>query len=260
MTRAVNVKIKPDEELYETVVLPNQKIRKLAPLILTLLTGYRDDPYIRRYADGELAGLDDDVQSELLRQVKEAQDELNALNYINENLNTASKAGVGYFAERFYEARSGAQGAAPSEDDSLTTRVSRLEELFSALMERLDNPSAAPVANVTQDHADSSFIFSPPVESDFDPSSLNLSSEVFPDDSEVIEAEVIEDVEDDSPTVIPIEEDSWDLSVQDEGIAEGTPSAPEPTPSSPTGTLPSTTDTLPDTSLANALIDSIGGL
>lgn len=246
MTRAVNVKIKPDEELYETVVFPNQKIRKLAPLILTLLTGYRDDPYIRRYADGELAGLDDDVQSELLRQVKEAQDELNALNYINENLNTASKAGVGYFADRFYEARSGAQGAVPSEDDSLTTRVSRLEEMFSSLMERLDCPTAAPVTNVTQDHADSSFIFSPPVESDFDPSGLNLSSEVFPDDSEVIEAEVIEEVEDDSPTVIPIEEDSWDLSVQDEGIAESPEDATESTPL--------------DTSLANSLIDSIGGL
>lgn len=242
MTRAVNVKIKPDEELYETVVLPNQKIRKLAPLILTLLTGYRDDPYIRRYADGELAGLDDDVQSELLRQVKEAQDELNALNYINENLNTASKAGVGYFAERFYEARSGAQGAVPSEDDSLTTRVSRLEEMFSSLMERLGNPSAAP----SPAQPDSSFIFSPPVESDFDLSSLNLSSEVFPDDSEVIEAEVIEEVEDDSSTVIPIEEDSWDLSVQDEGITEVPEDATESTPL--------------DTSLANALIDSIGGL
>ena len=249
MTRAVNVKIKPDGELYETVVLPNQKIRKLAPLILTLLTGYRDDPYIRRYADGELAGLDDDVQSELLRQVKEAQDELNALNYINENLNTASKAGVGYFAERFYEARSGAQGAVPSEDDSLTTRVSRLEEMFSSLMERLDNPSAAP----SPAQPDSSFIFSPPVESDFDPSSLNLSSEVFPEDSEVIEAEVIEDVEADSPTVIPVEEDSWDMLVQDEGIAEAPEVDPEPTTSSPT-------DTLPDTSLANGLIDSIGGL
>lgn len=249
MTRAVNVKIKPDEELYETVVLPNQKIRKLAPLILTLLTGYRDDPYIRRYADGELAGLDDDVQSELLRQVKEAQDELNALNYINENLNTASKAGVGYFAERFYEARSGAQGVAPSEDDSrtglgtsLADRVLRLEEMFSSLMERLDNPSAAP----SPAQPDSSFIFSPPVESDFDPSSLDLSSEVFPDDSEVVEAEVIEDVEDDSLTVIPIEEDSWDVLVQDEGIAEAPEGDSEPTPL--------------DTSLANALIDSIGGL
>ena len=249
MTRAVNVKIKPDEELYESVGLPNQKIRKLAPLILTLLTGYRDDPYIRRYADGELAGLDDDVQSELLRQVKAAQDELNALNYINENLNTASKAGVGYFAERFYEARSGDQGAVPSEDDSLTTRVSRLEEMFSSLMERLDNPSVAP----SPAQSDSSFIFSPPVESDFDPSSLNLSSEVFPDDSDVIEAEVIEDVEEDSPTVIPIEEDSWDLSVQDEGIAEAPEDDSEPT-------LPSPTDTPLDTSLANSLIDSIGGL
>lgn len=259
MTRAVNVKIKPDEELYETVVLPNQKLRKLAPLILTLLTGYRDDPYIRRYADGELAGLDDDVQSELLRQVKEAQDELNALNYINENLNTASKAGVGYFAERFYEAHSGAQSAEPSSDGSLTgsgtsltDRVLRLEEMFSSLMERLDNPSGAPVTANPQapanpsSPADSSFIFSPPVESDFDSSSLNLSSEVFPDDSEVIEAEVIEEVEEDSPTVTPIVEDSWDLLAPDEGIVEDTPSDPESTP--------------PDTSFANALLDSIGGL
>lgn len=224
MNRAVNVKIKPDEELYETVVLPNQKLRKLAPLIITLLTGYRDDPYVRRYADGELAGLDDEVQSELLRQVKEAQDELNALNYINENLQNASKAGVGYFAERFYEAREDTQPT----DMSLTDRVLRLEEMFSSLMERLDNQTGVPASTLDP------YIFSPSVESENFPSSLNLSSEVLPEDDTVIDAEVVEET--------PATEDSWDdlvVTEQAEDVVE---------------------DSAPDTSLANALLDSIGGL
>lgn len=238
MNRAVNVKIKPDEELYETVVLPNQKLRKLAPLILTLLTGYRDDPYVRRYADGELAGLDDAVQSELLRQVKEAQDELNALNYINENLQTASKAGVGYFAERFYEAREAQDNGAQIADNTqpmgltLTDRVLRLEEMFSSLMERLDNTSGTPVPQSDP------YIFSPPVESENSSSSLNLPPEVLPEDDNVIEAEVIEE----TPATEDVYVDSWDdlvVTEQNEGIDE---------------------DSAPDTSLANALLDSIGGL
>lgn len=76
---AVNVKLRVSPELRETVIIPNQKVRRLSGLIVQLLEGYRDNPYIRQWVDGARTGEDDTIQAQLLQELEDAEKRLNAL-------------------------------------------------------------------------------------------------------------------------------------------------------------------------------------
>lgn len=57
--RLVNIKVRVDEELYTTTVVPNQQVRRLGGLVRDLLQAYSDNPTVRRIIDNRRDGLPD---------------------------------------------------------------------------------------------------------------------------------------------------------------------------------------------------------
>lgn len=152
--KSVNVKLQAPQDLLDTVIYPNQKARRLAPLILQLLEGYRDNAYIRQYVDGEITGVQSDLQQSLLDQLEEAENRLNAINYLNEVSGARAASSLEYFQSRLdaptpSPAVSSPTFSSPEDLSSISQRISAIETTLAQLAQTMESIKGTTTTQLT---------------------------------------------------------------------------------------------------------------
>ena len=77
--RSVSIMATVPDDLYDAVVEPFKKKRKLNKLIVSLLTGYLENDYINAYAEGKLDNLQKDQMRSLEESIKQMKGSLSSL-------------------------------------------------------------------------------------------------------------------------------------------------------------------------------------
>ena len=136
--RTLVVKGLPDD-IYDDVIRPFAQQRQASPLVITLLTVYRDNEEVRRIIDVMLGYEEDFERAQLQTALDEAQQENERLQFMLDSLTMRTQQGMSYF-EQVAPAQPQVVVQAPPAQPEQSDRIDKLESLIQDLLRTQQKP------------------------------------------------------------------------------------------------------------------------
>ena len=127
------------EDIYDDVIRPFAQQRQASPLVITLLTAYRDNEEVRRIIDVMLGYEEDFERAQLQTALDEAQQENERLQFMLDSLTMRTQQGMSYF-EQVAPAQPQVVVQAPPAQPEQSDRIDKLESLIQDLLRTQQKP------------------------------------------------------------------------------------------------------------------------
>lgn len=121
------------QDIYDDVIRPFAQQRQASPLVITLLTAYRDNEEVRRIIDVMLGYEEDFERAQLQTALDEAQQENERLQFMLDSLTMRTQQGMRYF-EQIAPAQPQVVVQAPPAQPEQNDRIDKLESLIQDLL------------------------------------------------------------------------------------------------------------------------------
>lgn len=121
------------QDIYDDVIRPFTQQRQASPLVITLLTAYRDNEEVRRIIDVMLGYEEDFERAQLQTALDEAQQENERLQFMLDSLTMRTQQGMRYF-EQIAPAQPQVVVQAPPAQPEQSDRIDKLESLIQDLL------------------------------------------------------------------------------------------------------------------------------
>ena len=127
------------QDIYDDVIRPFAQQRQASPLVITLLTAYRDNEEVRRIIDVMLGYEEDFERAQLQTALDEAQQENERLQFMLDSLTMRTQQGMSYF-EQVAPAQPQVIVQAPPAQPEQSNRIDKLESLIQDLLRTQQKP------------------------------------------------------------------------------------------------------------------------
>lgn len=127
------------QDIYDDVIRPFAQQRQASPLVITLLTAYRDNEEVRRIIDVMLGYEEDFERAQLQTALDEAQQENERLQFMLDSLTMRTQQGMSYF-EQVAPAQPQVIVQAPPAQPEQNDRIDKLESLIQDLLRTQQKP------------------------------------------------------------------------------------------------------------------------
>lgn len=127
------------QDIYDDVIRPFAQQRQASPLVITLLTAYRDNEEVRRIIDVMLGYEEDFERAQLQTALDEAQQENERLQFMLDSLTMRTQQGMSYF-EQVAPAQPQVVVQAPPAQPEQSDRIDKLESLIQDLLRTQQKP------------------------------------------------------------------------------------------------------------------------
>lgn len=127
------------EDIYDDVIRPFAQQRQASPLVITLLTAYRDNEEVRRIIDVMLGYEEDFERAQLQTALDEAQRENDRLQFMLDSLTLRTQQGMSYF-EQVAPVQPQVVVQAPQAQPEQNDRMDELESLVRELLRTQQKP------------------------------------------------------------------------------------------------------------------------
>lgn len=128
------------QDIYDDVIHPFAQQRQASPLVITLLTAYRDNEEVRRIINVMLGYEEDFERAQLQTALDEAQQENERLQFMLDSLTMRTQQGMSYF-EQVAPAQPQVVVQAPQPQPEQSDRIDKLESLVQDLLRTQQKPS-----------------------------------------------------------------------------------------------------------------------
>ncbi len=128
------------QDIYDDVIRPFAQQRQASPLVITLLTAYRDNDEVRRVVNMMLGYEEDFERAQLQTALDEAQQENERLQFMLDSLTIRTQQGLSYF-EQVAPAQPQVVVQAPQPQPEQSDRIDKLESLIQDLLRTQQKPS-----------------------------------------------------------------------------------------------------------------------
>lgn len=128
------------QDIYDDVIHPFAQQRQASPLVITLLTAYRDNDEVRRVVNMMLGYEEDFERAQLQTALDEAQQENERLQFMLDSLTMRTQQGLSYF-EQVAPAQPQVVVQAPQPQPEQSDRIDKLESLVQDLLRTQQKPS-----------------------------------------------------------------------------------------------------------------------
>ena len=128
------------QDIYDDVIHPFAQQRQASPLVITLLTAYRDNDEVRRVVNMMLGYEEDFERAQLQTALDEAQQENERLQFMLDSLTIRTQQGLSYF-EQVAPAQPQVVVQAPQPQSEQSDRIDKLESLVQDLLRTQQKPS-----------------------------------------------------------------------------------------------------------------------
>lgn len=149
------------QDIYDDVIRPFAQQRQASPLVITLLTAYRDNEEVRRIIDVMIGYEEDFERAQLQTALDEAQQENERLQFMLDSLTMRTQQGMRYF-EQVAPAQPQVIVQAPPAQPEQNDRIDKLESLIQDLLRTQQKPQEPPQVQVETSGSDdtSPWVFS----------------------------------------------------------------------------------------------------
>ena len=127
------------QDIYDDVIRPFAQQRQASPLVITLLTAYRDNEEVRRIIDVMLGYEEDFERAQLQTALDEAQQENERLQFMLDSLTMRTQRGMSYF-EQVAPVQPQVVVQAPPAQPEQDDRIEKLESLVQDLLRTQQKP------------------------------------------------------------------------------------------------------------------------
>lgn len=127
------------QDIYDDVIRPFAQQRQASPLVITLLTAYRDNEEVRRIIDVMLGYEEDFERAQLQTALDEAQQENERLQFMLDSLTMRTQQGTSYF-EQVAPVQPQVVVQAPQVEPKKDDRMDELESLVRELLRTQQKP------------------------------------------------------------------------------------------------------------------------
>ena len=127
------------QDIYDDLIRPFAQQRQASPLVITLLTAYRDNEEVRRIIDVMLGYEEDFERAQLQTALDEAQQENERLQFMLDSLTMRTQQGMRYF-EQVAPAQPQVIVQAPPAQPEQNDRIDKLESLIQDLLRTQQKP------------------------------------------------------------------------------------------------------------------------
>lgn len=127
------------QDIYDDVIRPFAQQRQASPLVITLLTAYRDNEEVRRIIDVMLGYEEDFERAQLQTALDEAQQENERLQFMLDSLTMRTQQGMRYF-EQVAPVQPQVVVQAPQVEPKKDDRMDELESLVRELLRTQQKP------------------------------------------------------------------------------------------------------------------------
>lgn len=127
------------QDIYDDVIRPFAQQRQASPLVITLLTAYRDSEEVRRIIDVMLGYEEDFERAQLQTALDEAQQENERLQFMLDSLTMRTQQGMRYF-EQVAPVQPQVVVQAPPAQPEQDDRIEKLESLVQDLLRTQQKP------------------------------------------------------------------------------------------------------------------------
>lgn len=127
------------QDIYDDVIRPFAQQRQASPLVITLLTAYRDNEEVRRIVNVMLGYEEDFERAQLQTALDEAQQENEHLQFMLDSLTMRTQQGMSYF-EKVAPVQPQVVVQAPQAQPEQNDRIDKLESLIQSLLETQQKP------------------------------------------------------------------------------------------------------------------------
>ena len=127
------------QDIYDDVIRPFAQQRQASPLVITLLTAYRDNEEVRRIIDVMLGYEEDFERAQLQTALDEAQQENERLQFMLDSLTMRTQQGMSYF-EQVAPVQPQVVVQAPQVEPKKDDRMDELESLVRDLLRTQQKP------------------------------------------------------------------------------------------------------------------------
>ena len=127
------------QDIYDDVIRPFAQQRQASPLVITLLTAYRDNEEVRRIIDVMLGYEEDFERAQLQTALDEAQQENERLQFMLDSLTMRTQQGMSYF-EQVAPVQPQVVVQAPPAQPEQNDRIDKLESLIQDLLRTQQKP------------------------------------------------------------------------------------------------------------------------
>lgn len=127
------------EDIYDDVIRPFAQQRQASPLVITLLTAYRDNEEVRRIVNVMLGYEEDFERAQLQTALDEAQQENERLQFMLDSLTMRTQQGMNYF-EQVAPVQPQVVVQAPQVEPKKDDRMDELESLVRELLRTQQKP------------------------------------------------------------------------------------------------------------------------
>lgn len=127
------------EDIYDDVIRPFAQQRQASPLVITLLTAYRDNEEVRRIVNVMLGYEEDFERAQLQTALDEAQQENERLQFMLDSLTMRTQQGMSYF-EQVAPVQPQVVVQAPQAEPKKDDRMDELESLVRELLRTQQKP------------------------------------------------------------------------------------------------------------------------
>lgn len=125
------------QDIYDDVIHPFAQQRQASPLVITLLTAYRDNDEVRRIVNVMLGYEEDFERAQLQTALDEAQQENERLQFMLDSLTIRTQQGMSYFDQA---ARAQPQVVVQAPQPEQSDRIDKLESLVQDLLRTQQKP------------------------------------------------------------------------------------------------------------------------
>ena len=127
------------QDIYDDVIRPFAQQRQASPLVITLLTAYRDNEEVRRIVNVMLGYEEDFERAQLQTALDEAQQENERLQFMLDSLTMRTQQGMSYF-EQVAPVQPQVVVQAPQVEPKKDDRMDELESLVRELLRTQQKP------------------------------------------------------------------------------------------------------------------------
>ena len=127
------------QDIYDDVIRPFAQQRQASPLVITLLTAYRDNEEVRRIVNVMLGYEEDFERAQLQTALDEAQQENERLQFMLDSLTMRTQQGMNYF-EQVAPVQPQVVVQAPQPQPEQSDRIDKLESLVQDLLRTQQKP------------------------------------------------------------------------------------------------------------------------
>lgn len=127
------------QDIYDDVIRPFAQQRQASPLVITLLTAYRDNEEVRRIIDVMLGYEEDFERAQLQTALDEAQQENERLQFMLDSLTMRTQRGMSYF-EQVAPVQPQVVVQAPQVEPKKDDRMDEIESLVRELLRTQQKP------------------------------------------------------------------------------------------------------------------------